>query len=130
MMIKSRYLFLLMTTIGVFTVISCNSKIEKYDEDRWLKALTNKKVLNVKPEKEAELKENYKSPALTYIDDQNFYIVNHDDASVNIYTRKYSHLKVKFGGKGEGPGEFRRIQGIKVYKDFIFVNSIGKNSYF
>jgi hypothetical protein len=40
------------------------------------------------------------------------------------------HLMVKFGGKGEGPGEFRRLQGFKVYKDFIFVNSSGKNSYF
>jgi hypothetical protein len=37
---------------------------------------------------------------------------------------------VTFGGKGEGPGEFRIIQGFGVYEDYIYVNSPGKNSYF
>ena len=129
-MIKFGYIFFLFIAVSLVADISCNSKTIEYDEDRWLKALTNKKVLYVKPEKVAELKEQYKSPVLTYIDDKNLYIVNHDDQSLNIYTRNDLHLEFKFGGKGEGPGEFRRIQGFKVYKDFIFVNSMGKNSYF
>ena len=53
-----------------------------------------------------------------------------DDQSIKIYSRENLRLKMKLGGKGEGPSEFRMLQGINVYDEYIFANSPGKNSYF
>ena len=124
------YIFLLLSAIIGIAGISCNSKNEKYDNELWLEALTKQNVLQVKPEKVAEFEEEYKYPSIVSIDSQNLYIIKHEDMSVKIYTRKDFHFSATFGGKGEGPGEFRMIQGFNVYEDFVFVNSMGKNSYF
>jgi hypothetical protein len=44
--------------------------------------------------------------------------------------KKDSRHLFKFGGKGEGPAEFKWINNVNVYSDHIFVSSGGKISYF
>lgn len=127
---KKLLFFYLFTAIIISVNTGCNSKAEKYDEELWINAFEKQKPLDVKPEKVAELGETYKDSGLAYIDDKNVYIINRNEQTINIYSQKDFQLKVKFGGKGEGPREFRVIQGFRVLEDYIFVNSPGKNSYF
>jgi hypothetical protein len=127
---KLEYIYLLLGVIIVMAGISCSSKEKKYNEKLWLEALKKQKILHGEPEKVAEFEEQYKYPSILSIDSQNLYIIKPEDMLVNIYTGKDIKFVAKFGGKGEGPGEFRVIQGFQVYEDFIFVNSMGKNSYF
>jgi len=126
---KVYFCYLLAVSIIVF-IITCGPGTEKYNEKLWKNAFKKQEVLEFKPELVAEFEEVYKRPLLQYIDDKNIYINGSNEQTINIYTRKECRLKIKFGGKGEGPGEFRIIQGFKVYEDFIFINSPGKNSYF
>jgi hypothetical protein len=122
--------FYLFTAVIIYVNISCNSKTGHYDEALWLDAFKKQEVLDVEPEKLVELEEVYKMPGLSYIDDHYMYIIASNEQTINIYSKKDFRLTVKLGGKGEGPSEFRFIQGINVYPDYIFVNSPGKNSYF
>jgi hypothetical protein len=128
-MYRKYFLYLIVSFIIVIN-IACNTKTENNDEESWNNAFKKQEVLDVKPEKAAELSLVCKSPRLAYIDQQYLYIYDAKDKIVYIYSREDYRLKVKFGGKGEGPGEFRQIHGLKTYKDFICVNSPGKISYF
>jgi len=111
--------------------VGCSSRGDNYDEVSWRDALLNKQnVLDVKPEKEAEFSELFSSPSLAYVDHQYIYIYDSREGTVCVYSRNDYRLKLKFGKKGEGPGEFQRLHNIKVYEDFVFINSTGKNSYF
>jgi hypothetical protein len=117
-------------TFIVSITLSCNSEKDIYDEELWNNAFKKQELLEVNREKVAVLNEICDSPGLKHIDDQYLYIYDSKDLVVYVYSRIDYRLKAKFGGKGEGPGEFQTIQGIKVYDDFIFVNSQGKISYF
>ncbi|HLP59022.1 MAG TPA: 6-bladed beta-propeller [Candidatus Deferrimicrobium sp.] len=127
---KKRYfLFLLMVSI-----ISIDSACKKYDrtynQESWLNAFKKQEVLIVNPEKVTVIEEIYKQPGLMAIDDEYFYILNGNEQTINIYSKNDSRFKSTFGRKGEGPGEFRSMQGFQVYPNYIFINSPGKNSYF
>jgi len=111
--------------------MACSCGNTPYDEEHWINALSEKKPIECNPEKVAEFQEIYKSPGLTYIDDQSIYLYNSDDLTLIVYSRNDMKIMYTMGGRGEGPAEFRTIQGLHVYKDFIFFNDMGgKNSYF
>jgi len=126
---KRYFLFLLMASI-ISIDSACKKSDRTYDKESWLNAFNKQEVLNVKPEKVAVIEELYKQPGLAAIDDDYFYILNGIEQTINIYSRNDARLKATFGGNGEGPGEFRWMQGFRVYSNYIFVNSPGKNSYF
>lgn len=82
----------------------------------------------------AELKEHSK-PAFLVMDPyiSKFYIV--EDAFIYIYSSDNYNLEFKFGKAGEGPQEFRVIQGrdglsVMPLKDSLLINSIRKMSFF
>ena len=110
--------------------LSCNSESAYYDKESWNNAFNKQEHLNTNREKVAVLNDMCDIPNLKYIDDHYLYIYDSKDLVVYIYSRENYRIKAKFGGKGEGPGEFQRIHAFKVYDDFIFVNSTGKSSYF
>ncbi|MDQ1353625.1 MAG: hypothetical protein QG657_3931 [Acidobacteriota bacterium] len=123
--------FLLLLVASFISIDSACKRYDKtYDQESWQNAFKKQEVLNVKPEKAAVIEELYKQPALSAIDDDYFYILNGNEQSVNLYSKNDTRLKATFGGKGEGPAEFRWIQGFRVYSNYLFVNSPGKNSYF
>jgi len=58
-----------------------------------------------------------------------------EGATVSIYSLKNNKLIKKFGTLGEGPQEFKLLPGgfgleVTIFPDFVFVNSIGKISYY
>lgn len=74
-------------------------------------------------------------PGSIVIDKDDIYIP--DGASILIYSKKDFSLKKKFGRTGQGPGEFevmlnfnRGAVGVKVFPDYLFVNSLSKISFF
>ncbi|MCP4152633.1 MAG: hypothetical protein GY757_33160 [bacterium] len=130
-------IFFCLILIFILAGISCKQDVEstEFDKDAWTKAFKKKETLDTKPEKVAELEEVYKSPTLSYFGDEGFYVVSGnlsggDSLSINRYSNQDYCLKMKFGRRGEGPGEFRFIQAFRVFPDFLFINSPGKNSYF
>ena len=126
---KRYFLFLLMASI-ISIDSACKPYDRTYDKESWLNAFKKQEVLNVKPEKAAVIEELYKQPGLAAIDDDYFYIFNGTEQTMNIYSKNDARLKTTFGGKGEGPGEFRWMQGFRVCTNYLFINSPGKNSYF
>ncbi len=127
---KKRY-FLYLLMISIISIDSaCKASDKTYDKDFWLNALKKREVLSVRPEKVAAIKELYKQPGLAAIDDDYFYIFNGNEHTINIYSKNDARLKATFGGKGEGPGEFRWLQAFRIYTNYLFINSPGKNSYF
>jgi hypothetical protein len=126
---KKYFIFLLLASIISFNS-TCKKSDKTYDKKSWLNAFKKQEILDAKPEKVAVLDELYKHPALLAVDEDYFYIIDNDKQTINLYSKTDSHLKSTFGGKGEGPSEFRMIQGFSVFSDYIFVNSPGKNSYF
>lgn len=69
-----------------------------------------------------------KRPSLMEADEDHLYIV--DDHNVLIYSLKDFKLVKKFGGKGEGPQEFKIITSISLSSDQLLVNSRGKISFY
>jgi len=72
-------------------------------------------------------------PDVIEVDGDDMVIV--EGASISIYSLKNFKLIKKFGKEGEGPQEFKLIMGsfglnINIYPKYIFVNSVGKISYF
>jgi hypothetical protein len=71
-------------------------------------------------------------PDFLYVDDQQ--IIVGDITSVFVFSAKDYHLEIKFGGSGEGPGQFLPLPGrgllINVQPQTIFIHSLGKISYF
>lgn len=111
--------------------IACRSNPEgSFDEQKWFNAIENARLIEAKAEKVGEFEEVYKHPNLSGIDEEYIYILDSEAYTINAYGKKDFKLKVRFGRKGEGPGEFTIIQGFQVYHDFIYVNSPGKSSYF
>jgi len=73
-----------------------------------------------------------RKPETIAVDDSQIYIT--EGASIYIYSLKDFRLIKTFGQAGEGPKEFKvhAVAGVRIYTqpDSIFVNSIGKVSYF
>ncbi|MCP4213935.1 MAG: 6-bladed beta-propeller, partial [bacterium] len=122
-------LLLFLLAVG-FT--ACGPKHTDFDQKEWLNAVSGKglKIRPITPETVTEIKEVYKSPNLFGIDDEYFYISDNHSMSIHMYSTKDFQLKHSFGKRGEGPGEFKNIQELAVYDDFIFINSPGKISFF
>jgi hypothetical protein len=127
---KTRFFYYLLAAFIVTINFGCSSGNTSYNNEMWSNAFEKQGTIDTKPEKQGEFDEPFKSPSLQYIDDHYVYLICYNEYTVNIYSIKDFLLKTKFGGKGEGPSQFRRLQGFKVYPGFIFVNSPGKNSYF
>lgn len=127
---RKRYFLFLMMAFIIFIDSACKPYDKTYDQETWLNAFKKQEVLNVKPEKIALIEEIYQQPRLMAIDDDYYYILDGINQTVNLYSKNDARLKATFGGKGEGPAEFRWIQGFQVYTNYIFVNSPSKNSYF
>ncbi len=124
--------FLLVISI-LLTSIACNSsKNTPFDKKEWLQALKNPVANSNGPihEKITEFKEVYKSPMLVNLDEKHIYIRDSHTKSVIIYSKLDGRIVKTFGGKGEGPFEFRQRQSCRIEENHIFVNSMGKNSYF
>jgi hypothetical protein len=72
------------------------------------------------------------NPNSIIIDNDNMYIT--EGTSVYIYSLKDFKLLKKFGGKGQGPGEFITLPGIDmrlyILNNHLFINSISKISIF
>lgn len=81
-------------------------------------------------EKIAEIKEIFQYPVLAAVDDDKFYIYDGKAVTVHMYSRKDFHLMGKFGGLGEGPSEFKYINHLRPYPEYIFISSGDKISYF
>jgi hypothetical protein len=69
------------------------------------------------------------------VDDTQFYIA--EGAFIHIYSLKDYRFQKKFGGRGEGPGEFKTMISqnlgsvlLDIYQEYIIINSIGKISFF
>jgi hypothetical protein len=69
------------------------------------------------------------------VDDTQFYIA--EGAFIHIYSLKDYSFQKKFGGRGEGPGEFKTMTSqnlgsvlLNIYQDYLIINSIGKISFF
>jgi hypothetical protein len=67
------------------------------------------------------------------MDDQQFYVT--DGTTVSIFSRKDFTLKKKFGKEGEGPQEFKLVQGmpgliLAPQNDSLLINSAGKVSFY
>lgn len=101
-----------------------------FDEKEWLAALKKEIKPSFAPEKVGEIDAAMKSYGLKSVDEKYIYLVNGDAQSIDVYDRSSCKLLRKVGRPGEGPGEFKSIQGVHIYPDYIFVNSMGKNSYF
>lgn len=72
-------------------------------------------------------------PFLLVIDDQQFYVT--EGTTVYIFSRKDFTLKKKFGKEGEGPQEFKLVQGMPgiiliPQTDSLLINSAGKVSFY
>jgi hypothetical protein len=79
------------------------------------------------PERLATLPEIMK-PASISVDNNQLYIV--EESTIYLYSTKDFKLVKQFGRKGEGPGEFKNIPMLKVFPDYLLVNSYGKFLYF
>lgn len=124
------YFLLMVSIISINSTCKQNDRTYAYDQESWLNAFKKQEVLNVQPEKVAEIEELYKQPGLMAIDDDYFYLFSGSEKTINKYSKNDARLNVTFGGNGEGPGEFRWLQGFRVCTNYIFINSPGKNSYF
>jgi len=124
--------FILGSLVMVVTLISaCQARQEdNFDEQAWLNALENARPIEAKAEKVGEIDEVYKYPSLQGIDNESIYVLDNDECTLYIYGRRDFKRKVHFGSKGEGPGEFKIVQGLQIYPDFIFINSPAKNTYY
>ncbi len=79
------------------------------------------------PAKVAVLNELMK-PNRILMDDSNLYIT--EGENILIYSREDFKLKEKFGKKGEGPGELIKPFYIIPIKEKLYINSMGKVSYY
>lgn len=79
------------------------------------------------PERLATLPEIMK-PASISVDNNQLYIV--EKSTIYLYSTKDFKLVKQFGRKGEGPGEFKNIPMLKVFPDYLLINSYGKFMYF
>lgn len=125
-----RNFFCLLAIIAVFFFNGCGPDTIPYDNEAWANAFKKQEILKTAPQKVTEFKEIYKRPALSHIDGEKLYLLNAHDWTVNIYSTKDFQFKVTFGGQGEGPGQFRAIQGFWALKEHLVVNSPSKHSYF
>jgi hypothetical protein len=73
--------------------------------------------------------------AFIEVDDTQFYIA--EGAFIHIYSLKDYRFQKKFGGRGEGPGEFKTMTSqnlgsvlLDLSQDNLIINSIGKISFF
>lgn len=80
--------------------------------------------------KVADFDINFYRPVLAAADHKNIYL--YDIKLVEIYIFPVENVlhPIKFGKKGEGPGEFKWIDHLKVYPGYIFVSGGGKIAYF
>jgi hypothetical protein len=74
-------------------------------------------------------------PAFIEVDDTQFYIA--EGAFIHIYSLKDYSFQKKFGGRGEGPGEFKTMTTqnlgsvlLNISQDYLIINSTGKISFF
>ncbi|UCH92993.1 MAG: hypothetical protein JSV88_22250 [Candidatus Aminicenantes bacterium] len=79
------------------------------------------------PERLATLPEIMK-PASISVENNQLYIV--EKSTIYLYSTKDFKLVKQFGRKGEGPGEFKNIPILKVFPDYLLINSFGKFMYF
>jgi len=77
----------------------------------------------------AELEEIQKFPTLV-IGDQYLYIWDRSTLNIHIYSRKDFSFLGMFGKKGEGPGEFKWINVLQIFPDFLFISGMDKISFF
>lgn len=80
-------------------------------------------------EKLAVFKENFATPFMAFSKEY-IYIGDKGTFSINIYDRKNFSFVKKFGGKGEGPGQFMWIHSIYADQDILYVSSSTKISIF
>jgi len=73
---------------------------------------------------------NFKYPAMAGINDRGFYLYDWDTLVIYFFFRGTPQPAFKFGGRGEGPAEFKGIYGVYICPDYILVSSEGKISYF
>jgi hypothetical protein len=80
-------------------------------------------------EKLADLPEVLKEPRI-FVSDNGIFMVEFDEATIHKYSMKdFSHV-LKFGRKGEGPGEFKWGPSIIFQKDNLITVSSDKLSFF
>ncbi|MCP4216803.1 MAG: hypothetical protein GY765_19285, partial [bacterium] len=71
-----------------------------------------------------------KKVVLGTIHDGKVYLYDYSSFYIRVYSLKELKPLFKFGGKGEGPGEFIGISNLIVSSKNISVDSTGKTSYF
>jgi beta-lactamase regulating signal transducer with metallopeptidase domain len=74
-----------------------------------------------------ELKDLLK-PSVLRVDTNDLFV--RDGYSIKIFSLKDYKLKLQFGNKGEGPGEFKRPPRISILPDSIFVRNASKIFWF
>jgi len=79
------------------------------------------------PERLATLPEIMK-PGSISVDNNQLYVG--ERSSIYLYSTKDFKLVKQFGRQGEGPGEFRSFPAIKVFPDYLLINTFGKLIYF
>jgi hypothetical protein len=79
------------------------------------------------PERLATFPEIMK-PTSIAVDNNQLYIC--ERSSIYLYSTTDFKLVKKFGRQGEGPGEFKNGPILKVFPDYLLINSIGKVIYF
>ena len=79
------------------------------------------------PERLATLPEIMK-PASISVDNNQLYVV--EESTIYLYSTKDFKLVKQFGRQGEGPGEFKNIPILKVFPDYLLINTFGKLIYF
>ena len=78
-------------------------------------------------DKVVEMKE-LSNPDSIHVDQNNIYIT--EFPHIYIYSKIDFSLKQKFGGKGEGPGEFLKYTMIYIHRDQLLISDRNKVSYF
>ena len=91
-------------------------------------AILSLMILNIVYAKKKVILDNVEKPDSFFVDKKNLYLV--DGWSIKIYSRDNFKFKRKFGGNGEGPGEFKGYIISSITPDYIFVNTPGRVSYF
>jgi len=79
------------------------------------------------PERLVTLPEIMK-PGSISVDNNQLYIA--ERSAIYLYSTKDFKLVKQFGGRGEGPGEFRNFPAVKVFPDYLLINTFGKMIYF
>lgn len=131
----NRVLIHLMLCALVMATTGCDEGGQSINPDHsesqnslWLEAQSEGIVLDTPWRKYFSLKEVMKSPAIKHIGGKIF-ILDSNTNRILIYSHG-GQLDSYFGKTGEGPAEFKWIEGFKVLDDSIFISSPGRISYF